>query len=89
MTLTVRDNGREICLAVGQTLKVVLPATGWSAVKVTGPALTEVNSATYRGAAPGRVQMSSTGRGCPPADGSGGTVNCFAILTWRVMVDVR
>ncbi|HEY3478129.1 MAG TPA: hypothetical protein VGL02_04435 [Streptomyces sp.] len=80
------DNGREVCLSVGSTLRLQLGA-GAQQANEKGDALSEVSPGVYRGARAGTAELSGFRHACPSATPGG--MSCHAIVGWKVTVDVR
>lgn len=98
-TLSVRDSGRTVCLAVGETVRISLDGTAkrpWKPVTVKGSGLQAVNSgfvlqpgdasAAYKAVSPGKARLQSTRPLCAAQTGR---VSCLGIQEWWVTVVVR
>jgi hypothetical protein len=79
-------NGREVCLSVGNTLRITLDP-GDKPPAEQGTALSEISPGVYRGARAGTAVLSGFRRACP--DATPGAMSCHAIAGWKVTVDVR
>jgi hypothetical protein len=102
VTVTNRQDGETICIAVGQVLSVFLSAptlttTPWSAVRLSKPGVLKALPITFmvrRGATAanflavgkGAVDLSSYRPACPPPPA--GAATCEAVQLWRVSVVV-
>jgi hypothetical protein len=98
-TLSARDSGRKVCLAVGDTLRITLDGTAkrpWKPVAVQGSGLEAVNSglvlqpgdasAAFRAVAHGTARLQSTRPLCAAQTGR---VSCLGLQEWWVTVVVR
>lgn len=75
----------DVCVGVGRTLTVRL-APGKGAPAASGGALTRVGPDVFRGAEPGRAELTGSWT-CPPA--KPGEMRCLMVGTWRATVEVR
>ncbi len=101
-TLTNRQDGKTVCVTVGQELHVVLAApvptsTPWGPVRLSKPGIVKrvpitvkpargVRRANLLAVHSGSVELSSTRSACPPPTTGGAT--CLAMVLWRVTIAV-
>src|SRR5690349_3623647 len=85
-TVTAADNNGTVCLALGQTLTVLLGDGGWLPPTETGDALRPVDGTppAFTGVAAGTAAITSSRPNCPSA--SPGQVACHSMLTFRLAV---
>ncbi|MEU5597262.1 hypothetical protein [Streptomyces sp. NPDC020298] len=97
--LDATDNGRTVCLAEGQTLRLTLDGTKdrpWKPVTAEGGALKAANpgfviqpgdaTAAFEAVAPGTAHLTSSRPLCASRPGQ---VSCKGIQGWKVTVEVR
>ncbi|MEU6549699.1 hypothetical protein ABZ915_05310 [Streptomyces sp. NPDC046915] len=97
--LDATDNGRTVCLAKGQTLRLTLDGTKgrpWKPVAVEGGALKAANPgfviqpgdavAAFEAVAPGTAHLTSSRPLCASRPGQ---MSCKGIQDWKVTVEVR
>jgi hypothetical protein len=98
-TLGVRDSGRTVCMAVGDTIRISLDGTAkrpWKPLSPKGSVLEAANSgfvlrpgdasAAYKAVAKGKTRLQSTRPLCAAQTGR---VSCLGLQEWWVTVVVR
>ncbi|MCI3243057.1 MULTISPECIES: hypothetical protein [Streptomyces] len=98
-TLGVRDSGRTVCMAVGDTIRISLDGTAkrpWKPLSPKGSVLEAANSgivlqpgdasAAYKAVEKGKTRLQSTRPLCAAQTGR---VSCLGLQEWWVTVVVR
>lgn len=98
-TLGVRDSGRTVCMAVGDTIRISLDGTAkrpWKPLSPKGSVLEAANSgivlqpgdasAAFKAVATGKTRLQSTRPLCAAQTGR---VSCLGLQEWWVTVVVR